>query len=742
MVEVLRPVDERWTIARVNNVSIDGRHYKVAYGDTGLEDVVTLERVRPAPPPNTAARAVVRSAWRVGDLCEAMYSEDGVWYEARILEARPNGTFFVIYTEYDNTEERPLQFLRPLQRAPLAAPAPVPAPVTRSVQRAPAAPAPAPAPVPVPAPVTAPSVPAGPATPYNVDDVIEGKFTGDNTWYTARIVKVLDNGRLYEVVYTEYDNSELLPLERIRRNLSQGKSFMPVTSGTSAALIGTVQQQLDMFVRKYQGVPDEPAPNANELFVVPPEESEIATDRQTRYTNRKKAVDIFGPRPENAERLAFSDIADALPDQNAAPVHINHLTSDLPITPHQNRILHTIEKNQVAIIKGSTGSGKTTQIPQYLLEAGWCASGRMVGCTQPRRVAATSVAQRVASEMGVKLGEEVGFAIRFDDTWTPGRTRIKYMTDGMLLREMMLDPLLLQYSALMLDEAHERSVYTDVIVGLLKKVLKKRPDLRLVVSSATLDADEFAAYFRGHDGEDKVAILSIEGRMHPVDIHYLEQPCVSYMGAALDTILNIHANEPPGDVLVFLTGQDEVETLVQQLGDANATLKKGGMLLYPVPIYAGLTNDEQQSVFEPVPRGYRKVVVATNIAESSVTIDGIVYVIDCGFVKMRVYNFKTNIESLIVSPTSQGSLRWCGRRGRRLSRLPQHPRSSAPAARGACGPARRTGCTLRRSLSACGRRLCPRFSAATSCRSCCSSRRSGFTTSLGLTLCRRRHPSS
>uniref|UniRef100_A0A672T4R4 RNA helicase n=1 Tax=Sinocyclocheilus grahami TaxID=75366 RepID=A0A672T4R4_SINGR len=196
----------------------------------------------------------------------------------------------------------------------------------------------------------------------------------------------------------------------------------------------------------------------------------------------------------------------------------------LPVFKHRNNILYLVESFQTVVIVGETGSGKSTQIPQYLLEAGWAADGKVIGVTQPRRVAATSVAGRVAEERGAYLGHEVGYSIRFDDCSDPHATRIKFLTDGMLVREMMSDPLLKKYSVIMLDEAHERTLYTDITIGLLKKIQKKRRDLRLIVASATLDAKKFHDFFdlneSGDPNKDTCAILTVEGRTFPVDIFY------------------------------------------------------------------------------------------------------------------------------------------------------------------------------------------------------------------------------
>lgn len=198
------------------------------------------------------------------------------------------------------------------------------------------------------------------------------------------------------------------------------------------------------------------------------------------------------------------------------------------------------------MVIGETGSGKTTQITQYIAEHGFLSSGKLA-CTQPRRVAAMSVAKRVSEEFGCRLGQEVGYTIRFEDCTSP-ETKIKYMTDGMLLRECLIDSELNQYSVIMLDEAHERTIYTDVLFGLMKKAVRKRPDLKLIVTSATLDAVKFSTYFF------EAPIFTIPGRTFPVEILYTKEAESDYLDAALITVMQIHLTEPPGDILVFLTG--------------------------------------------------------------------------------------------------------------------------------------------------------------------------------------------
>ncbi|XP_047397434.1 probable ATP-dependent RNA helicase DHX35 isoform X2 [Sciurus carolinensis] len=357
-----------------------------------------------------------------------------------------------------------------------------------------------------------------------------------------------------------------------------------------------------------------------------------------------------------------------------AALSIEQQRQKLPVFKLRNHILYLIENYQTVVIVGETGCGKSTQIPQYLAEAGWTAEGRVVGVTQPRRVAAVAVAGRVAEERGAVLGHEVGYCIRFDDCTDPLATRIKFLTDGMLVREMMVDPLLTKYSAIMLDEAHERTLYTDIAIGLLKKIQKKRGDLRLIVASATLDAEKFRDFFNQNETSDPTrdtcVILTVEGRTFPVDIFYLQSPVPDYIKSTVETVVKIHQTEGDGDILAFLTGQEEVETVVSMLIEQARALARTGMKkhLRVLPMYAGLPSFEQMKVFERVSRSVRKVIVATNVAETSITISGIVYVIDCGFVKLRAYNPRTAIECLVVVPVSQASANQrAGRGGRSRS---------------------------------------------------------------------------
>lgn len=230
---------------------------------------------------------------------------------------------------------------------------------------------------------------------------------------------------------------------------------------------------------------------------------------------------------------------------------------DLPAWQARQQVLDLVNEYQVMILQGETGSGKTTQVPQFLLEAGICGD-KNIACTQPRRVAAMSVAKRVSEEMDVHLGSTVGYTIRFEDRTSP-QTRLKYLTDGMLLRESMSDPLLSAYNVIVLDEAHERTLSTDILFGLLKEILPKRPELKVVVMSATLNAERFQAYFEGSP------LLDVPGRMFPVEVFYTQTPEQDYLNAAVKTVMQIHVDEGPGDVLLFLTGEEEIETACAEI---------------------------------------------------------------------------------------------------------------------------------------------------------------------------------
>ncbi|KAH9621043.1 hypothetical protein KSS87_010728 [Heliosperma pusillum] len=313
-----------------------------------------------------------------------------------------------------------------------------------------------------------------------------------------------------------------------------------------------------------------------------------------------------------------------------------------------------IRENQVIVVVGETGSGKTTQLTQYLHEDGYTSYG-IVGCTQPRRVAAMSVAKRVSEEMDTELGDKVGYAIRFEDVTGPN-TKIKYMTDGVLLRETLKDSELEKYRVIVMDEAHERSLSTDVLFGILKKVVAQRRDFKLIVTSATLNAD-------------KVPIFKIPGRTFPVNTLYSKTPCEDYVEGAVKQAMTIHITSPPGDILIFMTGQDEIEAacyaLAERMEQLVTSTQKAVAKLLILPIYSQLPADLQAKIFQRAEDGARKCIVATNIAETSLTVDGIFYVIDTGYGKMKVYNPRMGMDALQVFPVSRAAAdQRAGRAGR------------------------------------------------------------------------------
>lgn len=334
----------------------------------------------------------------------------------------------------------------------------------------------------------------------------------------------------------------------------------------------------------------------------------------------------------------------------------------LPVFAYREELVKQIKENQFMVIVGETGSGKTTQIVQYLAEEGFNhgpnSSHKIIGCTQPRRVAAVSVAQRVAQERGTRLGQDVGYTIRFEDN-SQSLTNIKYMTDGMLQREAITDPLMSKYSVIMLDEAHERTIATDVLFALLKKAALSNPDLKVLITSATLDSKKFSKFF------NDCPIIQIPGRTYPVEVLFTKEPEMDYLSAALNSVIQIHVAEPQGDILVFLTGQDEIDTSCEILLEKVSLLGDTVGELIILPVYASLPSEMQSKIFEPTPAGSRKVILATNIAETSITIDGIYYVVDPGFVKINAYDPKLGMDSLVISPISQSQANQrSGRAGR------------------------------------------------------------------------------
>jgi len=315
--------------------------------------------------------------------------------------------------------------------------------------------------------------------------------------------------------------------------------------------------------------------------------------------------------------------------------------AELPISAHVIELANAIAAHQVVIVAGDTGSGKTTQLPKICFAMGRGAEGR-IGCTQPRRIAATSVAARVAQELDSPLGDVVGYQVRFSDKIKP-TSSIKFMTDGILLAELQSDPLLRAYDTLIIDEAHERSLNIDFILGVLKRLLPRRKDLRVIISSATLEISKFAEFFGG------APVVQVSGRTYPVDVLY--RPPRDDEDDLADTVANavneITEMDARGDVLVFLPGEREIR---EAMGELEQRALPHTTLL---PLYARLSAADQQRVFQ---RGTgRRVVLATNVAETSLTIPGIVYVVDSGFARVNRYDVRTGVSQLLVEDVSRAS---------------------------------------------------------------------------------------
>lgn len=328
----------------------------------------------------------------------------------------------------------------------------------------------------------------------------------------------------------------------------------------------------------------------------------------------------------------------------------------LPAFAVREDLLSVIRDNQVVIVVGETGSGKTTQLTQFLYEDGYGKRG-MIACTQPRRVAAMSVAKRVSEEMECKLGSTVGYAIRFEDC-TSDETVIKYMTDGILLRESLNEPDLDRYSCVIMDEAHERALNTDILMGLFKKILQRRRDIKLIVTSATMNSKRFSDFFGG------APEFIIPGRTFPVDVMFHRSPVEDYVDQAVQQVLSIHVSQGQGDILVFMTGQEDIECtceLVQERLNALNDPPKLSIL----PIYSQMPADLQAKIFDRAAPGVRKCIVATNIAETSLTVDGIMYVVDAGYSKLKVYNPRMGMDTLQITPISQAN---AGQRSGRAGR--------------------------------------------------------------------------
>lgn len=385
------------------------------------------------------------------------------------------------------------------------------------------------------------------------------------------------------------------------------------------------------------------------------------------------------------------------------------IRKNLPIFAHGDEIRTHLRQDDVMLLIGETGSGKSTQIPQFLVNEPWCrprkttlappedgsnkGKGKSVtvgGCiaiTQPRRVAAISLARRVAEEMGTPLGSsspasQVGYSVRFDTSVSPS-TRVKFLTEGMLLQEMLNDPWLTKYSAVVVDEVHERGVNVDLLMGFLRNLVSGKKQgrggvpLKAVVMSATADMESLQEFFveglkgqkskeEAEDEKNGIAVCHIKGRQYPVKTIYSPHPVHDFVDAALKVIFQIHYKEPiPGDILVFLTGQETVEALENLVNEYATGMDPALPKIQVLPLFAALPQAAQQRVFAPAPPRARKIILATNIAETSVTVSGVRFVVDCGKAKIKQFRSRLGLDSLLVKPISKSAaIQRKGRAGR------------------------------------------------------------------------------
>ncbi|RAR07266.1 P-loop containing nucleoside triphosphate hydrolase protein [Stemphylium lycopersici] len=440
-----------------------------------------------------------------------------------------------------------------------------------------------------------------------------------------------------------------------------------------------VAKKPEFVVEKPAGQPEKPSKRPKSDVPSQPAEPDQKREQHSKARNKQPQ------RLRNSQKTQ-----DVPPHLLQKRDELRSVRKSLPIWPQADSIRAALQKNNILVLTGETGSGKSTQVPQFLTNESWCTG--CIAITQPRRVAAISLARRVADEMGSLLGDKgpaakVGYSVRFDNA-VGKNTKVKFLTEGMLLQEMLRDPNMSQYSAIVVDEVHERSVNVDLILGFLRNLIadkesikaRKHP-LKVVVMSATADVESLVKFFG--DGQaspstektgnkatnsspSTVSTCYVEGRQYPVKTVYLPQPTQDWIESALKLVFQIHYKEPlPGDILVFLTGQDTIEALEKLINDYAEGMDEEVPKLLALPLFAALPQHAQQRIFQPTPPRTRRVILATNIAETSVTVPGVRFVIDCGKSKIKQFRNRLGLESLLVKPISKSAaIQRKGRAGR------------------------------------------------------------------------------
>ncbi|TRM61176.1 P-loop containing nucleoside triphosphate hydrolase protein [Schizophyllum amplum] len=452
------------------------------------------------------------------------------------------------------------------------------------------------------------------------------------------------------------------------------KFFKATTPKTKRSKPAWVEPDEDPHpAKKFRANNGKAIPNGNARYTGKLTAQQLATDNA--YSKANKQIDAKRQKLDRmmeAFREELEEPTSPAPStrKERAQDAIQRQRRELPITAGRARLVEAVQGNDVTILVGETGSGKTTQIPQYLFEAGY----QSIAVTQPRRVAATSLADRVSKEQGTQLGSRVGYSVRFDERCSP-ETNIKYVTDGMLVREMLGDAFLEKYSVIIVDEAHERTLRTDILLARLKEIVKarnatagkgkgKEKPFKVIVMSATLDAEKFSRYFDG------ARILYVKGRQHQVSIYHASQPQLDYLDAASRTFWQVHTDKPAGDVLIFLPGQDDIESLQKSLELVASRLPVDAMQVSLLPMYAAQQPGATARIFAASPPNTRKCILATNIAETSLTIPGVKYVIDTGKCKEKRFLAATTgggsgLDTLLTRDISQSSaMQRAGRAGR------------------------------------------------------------------------------